>query len=72
MVVAGLSAIAFFGLIVWFQLTAIYFVKQWLYTWFWNDLLDFFFVFTPAVVYLSVRTTLTSVLGFWLVAASKR
>ena len=53
------------------QLTAIYFVKAWIYTWFWNDLLDFFFVFVPAAAFLAVRTTITSALGFWLVAASK-
>jgi len=27
------------------QLSAIYFIKVWLYSWFWNDLLNFFFVY---------------------------
>ena len=54
------------------QLSAIYFIKEWLYTWLWNDLLNLFFVFLPAVVFLTLRTTITTVLGFWALAASRR
>jgi len=54
------------------QLSAIYFIKEWLYSWLWNDLLNLFFVFLPAVVFLTLRTTITTVLGFWALAASKR
>jgi hypothetical protein len=54
------------------QLYPVYFVKEWIYSWMWNDLLDFFLAFLPAVVFLVLRTTLTSVLGFWALAASKR
>ena len=54
------------------QLSALYFIKEWLYSWFWNDLLNFFFVFLPAVVFLTLRTTITTILGFWALAASKR
>ena len=54
------------------QLSFIYFIKEWLYSWFWNDFLNFFFVFLPAVVFLTLRTTITTVLGFWALAASKR
>ena len=54
------------------QLSAIYLIKEWLYSWFWNDLLNLFFVFLPAVVFLILRTTITTVLGFWALAASKR
>jgi len=54
------------------QLSAIYFIKEWLYSWFWNDVLNFFFVFLPAVVFLTLRTTITTVMGFWALAASKR
>ena len=54
------------------QLSFIYFIKVWLYSWFWNDLLNLLFVFLPAVVFLSLRTTLTTVLGFWTLSASKR
>ena len=54
------------------QLSAIYFVKEWLYSWFWNDFLNLFFVFLPAVVFLTLRTVITTVLGFWALTASKR
>ena len=54
------------------QLSALYFLKEWLYSWLWNDLLNLFFVFLPAVVFLTLRTTITTVLGFWALAASKR
>ena len=54
------------------QLPAIYFIKEWLYSWFWNDLLNFIFVFLPAIVFLSVRTTITTALGLWALAASRR
>jgi hypothetical protein len=54
------------------QLSVIYFIKEWLYSWLWNDLLNLFFVFLPAVVFLTLRTTITTVLGFWALAASKR
>ena len=54
------------------QLTPVYFIKEWVYSWFWNDLLDIFFVFIPAVVFLTLRTAFTTYLGFWALAASKR
>lgn len=54
------------------QLSAIYFIKEWLYSWLWNDVLNLFFVFMPAVVFLTLRTTITTVLGFWALAASRR
>ncbi len=54
------------------QLSAIYFIKEWLYSWLWNDLLNFFFVFLPAVVFLTLRTTITTVLGFWALIESKK
>ncbi len=54
------------------QLSAIYFIKEWLYSWFWNDLLNLLFVFLPAVVFLTIRTTLTTILGIWALAASRR
>ena len=54
------------------QLSPIYFIKVWLYSWFWNDLLIFFFVYLPAVVFLTLRTTITTILGFWALTASKR
>lgn len=54
------------------QLSALYFIKEWLYSWFWNDFLNIFFVFLPAVVFLTIRTVLTTFLGMWALAASKR
>lgn len=54
------------------QLSAIYFIKEWLYSWFWNDLLNLFLVYLPALLFLSIRTTITSAVGFWALAASKR
>ena len=54
------------------QLSFVYFIKEWLYTWFWNDFLNLFFVFLPAVVFLALRTTITTVLGFWALNASKK
>ena len=53
------------------QLSAIYFIKEWLFTWFWNDLLNLLFVFLPAVVFITLRTIFTTFLGFWALAASK-
>ncbi|MGI9235888.1 MAG: hypothetical protein ACR2QZ_00735 [Woeseiaceae bacterium] len=54
------------------QLSAIYFIKEWLYSWFWNDLLNIVFVFLPAVVFLTIRTALTTFLGLWALASSRR
>lgn len=54
------------------QLTAIYFIKEWFYTWIWNDLLDFLLVFMPAIVFLAIRTTVTSALGFWSLTVARR
>ena len=54
------------------QLSAIYFIKLWLYSWIWNDLLNIFFVFLPAVVFLSLRTAFTTFLGVWALRASRR
>ena len=54
------------------QLSAIYFIKEWIYTWFWNDFLDLLFVFLPAVVFLGIRTTFTTVLGFWALTVSRK
>ena len=35
------------------QLSAIYFIKEWLYTWFWNDLLNLAFVEAAAKISLN-------------------
>ena len=54
------------------QLSAIYFIKEWFYSWLWNDLLILLLVYLPALLFLSIRTTITSVVGIWALAASKR
>ena len=54
------------------QLTFIYFIKEWLYTWFWNDFLNFLFAFLPALVFLLVRTMFTTVIGVWFLKLSRQ
>jgi len=54
------------------QLSGIYFVKEWLYSWAWNDLLNFFLAYLPAVLFLTIRTTGTTVMGLWALSASRR
>lgn len=54
------------------HLSAIYFIREWIYTWFWNDLLDFFWSFLPAIVFLFVRSTISTILGMWFISVSKR
>ena len=54
------------------QLTAIYFIKEWLYSWLWRDLLDFFMVFLPAVVLLTARTIVTTFIGLWALSLAKQ
>ncbi len=53
------------------QLSVVYFIKEWVYSFVWNDLLDFFWVFLPAVVFVGVRTTLTSIFGLRALRASR-
>ena len=53
------------------QLAFIYFIKEWLYSWFWNDLLNLVLEFLPAVVFLSMRTIVTTVLGIWFLKLSR-
>ena len=54
------------------QLTFIYFIKEWLYTWFWNDFLNLLFAFLPAVVFLLIRTMFTTVIGIWFLKLSRQ
>ena len=41
------------------------FLHDWVYSWFWNDLLDFFYQF-PAVIMSTLKTVVNYYLGFWL------
>ena len=53
------------------ELMLIYFIKEWMYTWLWNDLLNLIFVFLPAVVFLALRTVFTTVIGIWFLKLSR-
>ncbi len=46
------------------------FLHDWIYSWFWNDLLDFFYQF-PAVVMSTLKTVINYYLGFWLLGKFK-
>ena len=54
------------------QLPGLYFVKEWRYSWAWNDVLNFFLAWPPAIVFLTIRTTGTTVVGLWALSASRR
>ena len=54
------------------QLSGIYFVKEWLYSWVWNDMLNFFLAYLPAILFLAMRTTATTLVGLWALSASRR
>ena len=54
------------------QLSGIYFVKEWLYSWVWNDALNFFLAYLPAILFLAMRTTGTTLFGLWALSASRR
>ena len=54
------------------QLSGIYFVKEWLYSWFWNDALNFFLAYLPAILFLAMRTIATTLVGLWALSASRR
>ena len=54
------------------QLSGIYFVKEWLYSWVWNDVLNFFLAYLPAILFLTMRTTGTTIVGLWALSASRR
>lgn len=46
------------------------FLHDWIYSWFWNVFLDFFYQF-PAVVMSTLKTVVNYYLGFWLLAKFK-
>ena len=46
------------------------FLHDWIYSWFWNDFLDFFYQF-PAVVMSTLKTAINYYLGFWLLGKFK-
>lgn len=46
------------------------FLHDWIYSWFWNTFLDFFYQF-PAVVMSTLKTVVNYYLGFWLLGKFK-
>ena len=54
------------------QLSGIYFVKEWLYSWAWNDMLNFILAYFLAILFLAMRTTLTTLVALWALSASRR
>tara|TARA_Y100000768_G_scaffold365953_1_gene327698 strand:- start:2133 stop:2429 length:297 start_codon:yes stop_codon:yes gene_type:complete len=47
------------------------FFHDWIYSWFWNAALDFFYQF-PAIVMTSLKTVINYYLGFWLLDKCKQ
>ena len=46
------------------------FLHDWVYSWFWNALLDFFYQF-PALVMSTLKLVVNTWLGYWLLAKFK-
>ena len=46
------------------------FLHDWIYSWFWNALLDFFYQF-PALVMSTLKLVVNTWLGYWLLAKFK-
>ena len=46
------------------------FLHDWVYAWFWNALLDFFYQF-PALVMSTLKLVVNTWLGYWLLAKFK-
>ncbi|MBL6820259.1 MAG: hypothetical protein ISQ61_03305 [SAR86 cluster bacterium] len=45
-------------------------LHDWVYSWFWNALLDFFYQF-PALVMTTLKLVVNTWLGYWLLAKYK-
>lgn len=59
------------GLIFWEEyLTLLLFFKQWLYTWFWNDFLNFIFGL-PIIIMISFKLIVNTILGIWLLRVAR-
>ena len=46
-------------------------LKAWIYSWFWNAWLDFWWSF-PAFILGTVKVVANTILGFWLLPIAKR
>ena len=46
-------------------------VKLWVYSWFWNDLLDFLWSL-PAAIMVTLKLVINSWLGLWLLPKARK
>ena len=46
-------------------------LKDWVYSWFWNDWLDFWWAF-PALILGFLKLAINTWLGFWLLPIAKK
>ena len=54
-----------------YDLTFLKHIKTWLYSWFWNDLLDLLWSL-PAAIMETLKFIINTWLGFWLLPIAKR
>ena len=47
------------------NLTFLVYIKAWMYSWFWNDLLNFLWAL-PATIMVTLKLIISTWLGFWL------
>ena len=47
------------------NLTFLVYLKAWMYSWFWNDLLNFLWAL-PATIMVTLKLIISTWLGFWL------
>lgn len=65
------SDYTFFGLSTKeFLIDNLKFLHDWIYSWFWNVLLDFFYQF-PALVMTTLKLVVNTWLGYWLLEKFK-
>ena len=66
-----ISDYTFFGLSTKeFLVDNLKFLHDWIYSWFWNALLDFFYQF-PALVMSTLKLVVNTWLGYWLLEKFK-
>ena len=53
-----------------FLVDNIRFLHDWIYSWFWNDFLDFVYQF-PALIVSSLKAIINYYLGYWLLGKLK-
>ena len=53
------------------SLTFLIHIKVWMYSWFWNDFLNFMLAL-PAAIVVTLRLLINTWLGFWLLPIAKK